>query len=394
VESATVAKAILAEPWDYADSETQYLTHNIHRYSGKFIPQIAARAISILTREGELVLDPYCGSGTTLLEAALSGRHAVGLDLNPLAVLIARTKVTPVDPEKLSWLTDTMTSKLAEDGQMLLMAPGDNDGKKSEARTIVGDARLENPRFLKWFARPILTDLVRIDHQISSIADPQLRNIALVAFSDILRRSSNAHSGYPNVMFDKKAPPRPRPIQPFLASLRRVAKMVAMLANAGSTQNMPEVLEGNATSIPIDKCSVDAVVSHPPYIGSIPYAEYGTLSLLWLGIDSRELDARLTGGRRQSADVVQRFRDDYGRMLRETQRILRAGRFAFLMVGSPVVRGEIINLPQMTKTLAAQAGLRLVVETTRKGMNRRANKMGSESILVFEKPEIKPPTTT
>ena len=86
---------VLSQSWEYADADTQQLTHNIHRYSGKFIPQIAARAISLLTQPGELVVDPYCGSGTTLLESALLARRAVGVDLNPLAVLIARVKNNP-----------------------------------------------------------------------------------------------------------------------------------------------------------------------------------------------------------------------------------------------------------------------------------------------------------
>ena len=62
-----IADKVLKESWEYTDADTQHLTHNIHRYSGKFIPQIAARAISLLTQPDELVLDPYCGSGTTLL---------------------------------------------------------------------------------------------------------------------------------------------------------------------------------------------------------------------------------------------------------------------------------------------------------------------------------------
>ena len=96
-----VAQSVLNEPWEYADADTQQLTHNIHRYSGKFIPQIAARAIGILTEPNELILDPYCGSGTSLLEAAVLGRQAIGIDLSPLATLIATTKVTPISSKQL-----------------------------------------------------------------------------------------------------------------------------------------------------------------------------------------------------------------------------------------------------------------------------------------------------
>ena len=137
--------------------------------------------------------------------------------------------------------------------------------------------------------------------------------------------------------------------------------------------------------MPLEDCSVDAVISHPPYIGSVPYAEYGLLSLKWLGADPKALDRELTGGRRQSSDVVSRFRDGYGLMLREASRVLRPSRHVFLMVGNPVVKGEKIDLAKMSIELAGANGLRLVASTVRTGGNRRANKMGEEYLLFFQK---------
>ena len=87
-----LAEKIQFIDWEFSDADTQYLTHNIHRYSGKFIPQIAQQVIQLLTVPGDTVLDSYMGSGTTLLEAQLSGRNAIGVDLNPLAVLISQVK--------------------------------------------------------------------------------------------------------------------------------------------------------------------------------------------------------------------------------------------------------------------------------------------------------------
>ena len=187
-------------------------------------------------------------------------------------------------------------------------------------------------------------------------------------------------------MFDKKSPIKASPIPAFLKTLNRNAEMVASLSNVQASWSDMEVLLGNAAALQIDDDTVDAVISHPPYIGSIPYAEYGALSLQWLGADFKRLDRELTGGRRQSKDVVRRFEDAYGQMLRETQRVLRPGRHAFLMVGNPIVRGEVVNLPQMTVRLACNAGLELAARTERHGINRRANKMGAEHLLFFRKP--------
>ena len=375
---------VLGESWEYADADTQYLTHNIHRYSGKFIPQIAARAISLLTRPGELVVDPYCGSGTTLVESALLGRRAIGVDLNPLAVLIARVKTTPIPKVQLDGLVRTL-------GNELIMGGGDSSLHLFQnmagevAPRADQDPRFNHEWYRKWFHTQILRELIAIDLAIHKVDSEALCDVARVAFSNILRSSSNAHSGYPNVMFDKNTPEKRSPIRPFLKTLDRNADMIASLLTARALWSDVTVVHGNATALPIADETVDAVISHPPYVGSVPYAEYGALSLQWFGIDSKQLDRELTGGRRQSRDVVQRFEDGYRQMLKETERVLKPGRHAFLMVGNPIVRGEIVNLAKMTLDLACDAGLELAARTQRQGVNRRANKMGGEHLLFFHK---------
>ena len=377
--------AVLSEPWEYADADTQGLTHNVHRYSGKFIPPIAKRAISLLTRPGELVVDPYCGSGTTLLEAALLHRRAVGVDLNPLAILIARVKTTPISEAALKGLVGRLGGALslrADETSLPLFA----SLPEEEVCAIDHDPRLHHEWYRKWFQPHVLRDLLAIDLAIRDVDEQPLQNVARVAFSDILRRFSNAHSGYPNVMFDKNSPIKASPVPAFLKTLNRNAEMVASLSNVQASWSDVEVILGNAAALPMDDDIVDAIISHPPYIGSIPYAEYGALSLQWLGTDSKRLDRELTGGRRQSRDVVQRFEDAYGQMLKETRRVLRPGGHAFLMVGNPVVRGETVNLARMTVRHACEAGLELATRTERSGINRRANKMGAEQLLFFRKP--------
>lgn len=382
---ANVKSEVLRENWEYPHADTQHLTHNIHRYSGKFIPQIASRAVELLTTHGELVVDPYCGSGTTLLECARLHRNAVGIDLNPLAVLITKVKTTPVAKDQLNDLVLELKRELSgfdvEDNLPLFKGL-----TNAKAHAVEGDSRLNHEWYRKWFQPHVLLELIQIDLAIGRITKEPLRNIARVAFSEILRRSSNAHSGYPNVMFDKNAPQKDRPTRPFFKTLERITDMVSRLSSLETDWSGVRVLRGNATALPLDDESVDAIISHPPYIGSIPYAEYGALSLQWLNADSKQLDRELTGGRRQSPNVVSRFEDGFGKMLCEAARVLKPGRHAFLMVGNPVVRGEVVDLAEMTLTLASQAGFEPVVRTERQGMNRRANKMGAEHLLFFQKP--------
>jgi hypothetical protein len=383
---AWLNRAIIKESWDYIDSDTQGLTHSLHRYSGKFIPQIAARVINMLSKPGDFVLDPYCGSGTVLVEAALAGRRALGIDLNPLAVLIAQTKVSPVSRTVLNSLRQLMREAVdrlePDDVRSLFVALPE---AASNLSGMAQDVRRSDPWFSKWFQPEVLHDLFAIEREIQKIDDRRVRNIALTAFSDILRKSSNAHSGYPNVMFDKDAPEKARPGRAFLRTLDRVCSMVESLSAVSANWNDVRAKLGTATATELPENSVDLIVTHPPYIGSIPYAEYGSLSLKWLGVDPKSLDRELTGGKRQSRDVVLRFREAYGKMLVESHRVLCSGGHAFLMVGNPVVRGNIVDLAEMTVDLAHAAGFTLAARTERRAINRRANKMGGEHLLFFQK---------
>lgn len=381
----SVRAAVESSDWEYVNAETQCLTHNVHRYSGKFIPQIAARAIEILSKEGDTILDPYCGSGTTLLEAALLGRNSIGIDLSPLAALIAKVKTTPIESsvlgEQVARLQKAVSEREAQTSKPLPLFSSEN---LEQSADLDENEKWGDEWFRKWFNDQALTDLLFLEAQIQNVADQDIRNLVKVAFSDILRKSSNAASGYPNVMFDKRRPERPRPLRPFLRSLVKASQMVRELQGTTLSKHHPKIINASSTDMPVEDDSVDAIVTHPPYIGSIPYAEYGLLSLKWLGHDPKTLDRALTGGRRQSKDVVERFAADYQIFMKECHRTLKPRKFAFFMVGNPVVKGEKIDLRKMTIDFAESAHLELVATAERVGVNRRANKMGSEFLLFFQ----------
>ena len=87
--------------WEYRTANTKEYTHGIHPYPAMMIPQVARRLIGEYGPEEGVLLDPYCGTGTTLLEGMLVNLDATGTDLNPLARLIARTKTAPIDLDLL-----------------------------------------------------------------------------------------------------------------------------------------------------------------------------------------------------------------------------------------------------------------------------------------------------
>lgn len=388
MKNIELIKKIESTDWEFSTSNTQYLTHNIHRYSGKFIPQIAGKVIELLTEPQELVLDSYMGSGTTLLESLLLNRNSIGVDLNPLAVLISKVKTTPVVESEIVEIHSVLVPyvrRLLSEGQIYLIEEP-CDHSNIDVQFEKNRWRLYDAWNQKWYQPGVLYQLVQIYSCIETINSAKARNIAMVAFSDILRKSSNASSKYPNVMFDKNAKKKNLPAKSFLESLISIVEAVNSLSISIREHKVEtEVLLHNNLDLPCKDDSVDAIITHPPYIAAIPYAEYGSLSLNWLGYDVRGLDRELTGGRRSSSKVVSRFCTDYEQYFKESYRILKPEHFMFLMVGNPVSHGRKIDLNALTLEFGDKAGFKHVITAIRQGQNRRGNNMAEEYLIFFQK---------
>lgn len=374
--------------WEFANTDTQYLTHNIHRYSGKFIPQIAQQVIQLLTSPGDTILDSYMGSGTTLLEAQLSNRNAIGIDLNPLAVLISQVKnfrLSENTIDDISKILIPYVYDLNGNNQLFFTSPPTYNDIIQE-QIYKNSWRLTDTWNQKWYQPDVLEQLVKIYSCIEILPSKAAKQIALVAFSDILRKSSNASSKYPNVMYDKNHKKKPLPAKSFLENINFIISCLYELANTTKETNVNiKILHGNNLNIPIPNQSIDAIITHPPYIAAVPYAEYGCLSLNWLGYDIKALDSELTGGKRHSSKVVDNFSSDYKQYFVESYRVLKPNKYMFIMVGNPVSHGRKVQLDQMSIEFAQQAGFKHIATATRKGQNRRGNKMGEEYLIFFQK---------
>src|SRR3989338_8857428 len=91
--------------WAFEESsrkETSYASHGYHRYPAKFIPQLARRCILENSKEGDLVADPFSVCGTTIIESLIYGRKSIGTDINPVAILISKAKLSPIEPDQLN----------------------------------------------------------------------------------------------------------------------------------------------------------------------------------------------------------------------------------------------------------------------------------------------------
>ena len=174
------------------------LTHYLFRYPAKFHPPVARKLIEEFSREGELILDPFCGSGTLLVEAQRAGRRSIGIDIDPVAAFVSRVKTLsiPIEPLRRSSgkLLDTLGAFERPDSAYDdLMS---DDFSETDFEDEVLQRRLvlpPIPNLSHWFRRYVSVDLATICSQIDQLDAPRKHRLFFeLVFASIIRRASNA----------------------------------------------------------------------------------------------------------------------------------------------------------------------------------------------------------
>lgn len=257
--------------------DTRYITHSYHRYPAKFIPQLASRLIKELTSCGDLVVDPFMGSGTTLVEAKVTGRTSIGVDINPVAYLISKAKVTPINPD----IVENNFKKL-----FLNLTACQSDTRLPLQFKEQGISPLvpNHNRIDYWFKPETKKALGVIYAVIKEINDKDSRNFFLCGFSNILKNCSIwlMKSNKPTRDFNKVIPD---PFVTFIKTIRSMIKKNRDFWNLLEKNNAftcpANPYQGDARRIPVEDDSVSLVVTSPPYVTSYEYADLHQLTAFW-----------------------------------------------------------------------------------------------------------------
>jgi len=269
-------------------------THLIHPYPAKLLTHIPFffLANDLLSKPGDIVLDPFCGSGTVLLEAKLANRNAYGVDANPLARLVARVKTKPLDPDDLSRSLEQIISRIP-------------DMPSGPCPDVVN---LEH-----WFYPSTIKKLQCLHEAIGKITDDESRDFFLVCFSVCVRKVSLADPRLSvPVRLKLGQYPDNHPLlkesDALFRSLRRVnvsnvfmrvcraniARMERLAANKSTSsvllacsdaRNLAFEYSSNENrGKPIADGSVHLIITSPPYPGAQKYIRSSSLSLGWLNL--------------------------------------------------------------------------------------------------------------
>ena len=329
------------------------LTHGFHSYAGRMHPSIARGAIGAFSAPGDVVLDPFCGSGTVLVEALAAGRAAIGVDASALAVAIARVRTTV--------LGEAGRARLVEEAARIAEESGER-ARKRKRPDVPPWARGEIARF----HAHVLYELLGLRELVFDTAEDDVGRALRLCLSSIL------------VKFMKAGPEAPRDGEakriargvPSRMLADRAAELAHGLAalerHAPPGTPAPQIHEADARKLPVADRRAALIVSSPPYAGTYDYAAQHETRFVWLGLSARNFRRVQLGARAKAIGDARAdtWRADAGRFVAEMARVLRPGGRALLVVGDGVVDGRAEHAPDSVAAAGAPVGLEPVARAS------------------------------
>lgn len=248
-------------------------THSYFKYPCKFIPEIPRWFINRELKEyGGNVLDPFSGSGTSLVEALLMGHNAYGTEIDSLAKLLIKVKTTPLKIEEINYI-EKWTKDIIDVGSTM--------SRNNEFSNI--------NNLSHWFSEESTHKLNYIKEQIDNVELKQIKDFLKICFASIIRKSSNADEVSPKPYVStriKKAVSDPFEIFPKVVKTY-LTHMKSFSNHMLGSEGRSELLDGDALSIKT-KLEFDIAITSPPYINAFDYARTLRLENLWLELETEK----------------------------------------------------------------------------------------------------------
>lgn len=381
-----------AQDWAFTDDDTRYLTHDLHPYPAKFIPQIPAHLIARLSMRGDVVFDPFGGSATTAVEAVRLGRRAVSMDANPLSILIGRVK------------TGFMTQDVRADLEQLIAAVTGHIISIKTHDSAWGEGLItyyqkyfpEIPNREKWFSDEAAGELALLRFLIEQTTSDLSRDTAHLALSRIVIRVSNQESETRYVAVPKSITPT-LTLRAFLESLKTVMRRLET-ASVDLQYADAKFLFGDSRKdlqAALGENSVDLIVTSPPYPNATDYHLYHRFRLFWLGFDPRELGRIEIGShlRHQYNNTgFEEYKRDMAFALEGCAKVLQPGRYAVFVAGDALFKKQFFSTSRAICDSARSAGLSVIgvidrpIHHTKRSFAKPARRARAEQIVVLQKP--------
>lgn len=364
-------RAALAEvDWDFPARVAHSGIEGIHPYPAKFIAELPRALLQALPiASGTAVLDPFCGGGTTLAECQRRGLPSVGIDLNPIACLMARVKTAPRPPSL----------------KAIAVAVADRARREPSA------AIPPIPNLDHWFARPIQRALVALTEAIAK-APAAHRDALRLAMSSIVVRVSRQESDTRYAAVNKKVAGN----DVFALFLRSALRLDDVLAGRDYPLAPAEVFDADTLAFDPSRIGtgrIGMVITSPPYPNAYEYWLYHKYRMYWLGFDPLAVKSREIGARAHFFKRNHHTEDDFARQMTRTfdliREVLAPGGYACFVIGRSRIHGRVVDNARIVEEAAA--GFHRVFSTERllaarrKSFNLSHANIKTETVLILKR---------
>lgn len=297
--------------------------------------------------KGMNVVDPFCGSGTTLVEARLQGINSVGVDINGLACLLSKVKSTPLAKEQIATFDQTveLITKCFFDWK---------NGNHIEAPLPTFDG-LEH-----WFQQNVTNELAWIKLVITQVSDVDVSDLLKIVLASIVVQVSNQESDTRYAAISKGIKDA-HTIKLFLSKCSDFRKKITELSDRLiGVDARVEVFNADARNLQfLREENFDVVITSPPYANTYDYYLYHKFRKRWLGLDVQHAQYNEIGSRREFSSLKQspiKWTEDLKQCFSEIARVLKTGGLAFVVIGDSVIKKELIKIDEVVSVFAVDVG--------------------------------------
>ena len=360
--------------WTFEQAKTNVGLHSIHPYPARFVPQIPRYLIQLFQPiVNGPVLDPFCGSGTTLVESQAKGIASSGIDVNPIAALISNVKTNP--PHQDISPTAARLAAVAE-------ASADSTSPNI-------------PRLAHWFSPGAILALAKLTKVLDDVSEPKVYDALRVALSRIIVRVSRQDSDTRYAAVDRCVD-EADVYRLFVESARTLDNVFRSEHSDMFRQWAPcQVLTRNVLTVEPHELSdrFGLVVTSPPYPNAYEYWLYHKYRMYWLGEDPIAVREAEIGARPHYFRRNPQTPDDFHRQMSHCfglfRQITLPRALVCMIIGRSVIKGNVIDNAEILRLAADAHGFQLLasatrrIPSTRKSFNPIHGTINSETVLVF-----------
>jgi len=370
---------------DLPERERTKHVHRLHPYLGKFIPQLVEIFLRKYFKPGQTILDPFCGSGTTLVQANELGINSIGFDVSAFNVLLTRVKtdkynIGEATGEILDILYKLEGVKNQEAFQLEIW--GNSTPKKMSIDTSNTDEYLKD-----WFAPQSLRELLTYKYFIDS-GKYKYKNLLRV----ILSRS--ARSSRLTTHFDLDFPKKPQrepywcykhskecqPVQEAFKFLRRYSiDTIERIKEFSKIRTNAQITVKHTNSLGVSIPPIDGVITSPPYVGLIDYHRQHIYAYHLLNLEDRSEDEIGAASNGSSRVAKEKYKADISGVFSHIAASMRSGGRMI------IVANDRANLYDEIAEIAGMDVEGIVQRLVNRRTGRRSTEF-FESVFIWRKP--------